>query len=212
MAQFERTDVRVLREFLRNKASFLGPREAQRTGLESLDRLLNGGLPKAALTVLTGVPGSGRMTIAGRVLAEQTRAARAVAWIDAEGLAYPPALDALGVDLTRLLMVRGSQSKAAFAAEQIIDTGVFETVVISGVGPHLTPSRARRLQTSTEGAKVTTLVILEPEASQQLQGAALKLQIKRRGRHIQVEVVKDRLGQASGRGCRIADCATFLAG
>jgi hypothetical protein len=207
MAQFERTDVRVLRERLRNKAAFLGPREAQATGFESLDRLLSGGLPKAALTVLIGLPGSGRMTIAARVLAEQTRAARPVAWIDAEGLAYPPALAALGVDLTRLLMVRGAQGKAPFAAEQIIDTGVFETVVISGIGPHLTPSRARRLQTSTEGAKVITLVILEPEASQQLQGAALKLHLTRRGPHIQVEVVKDRLGQASGRRCRMTESA-----
>lgn len=195
----------ALRAYLRSKAPFLGPREAQASGVEGLDQLLNGGWPKGALTVLTGLPGSGRMTIAGRALAEQTRRGRPVAWIDVQGLAYPPALDALGVDLSRLLMVRGRATQASFAAEQIIDTGVFEMVVISGIDAQLNLSRARRLQTSTEGAKITTLILVEPPASQHLQGAALKLHITRRAHHIQVEVVKDRSGHMTGRHLRLSE-------
>lgn len=205
MVQGRRGDVRALRAFLRAKAPFVGPKEVHGTGVEGLDPVLNGGWPKGALTVLVGLPGSGRMTLAGRALAEQTRSARPVAWIDAQGLAYPPALDALGVDLSRLLMVRGLPTQASFAAEQIINTGVFEMVVISGLDAHINPGRARRLQTSTEGAKVTTLMLVEPAASQQLQNAALKLQLTRRAHQIQVEVLKDRSGQASGRRFRITD-------
>lgn len=203
MVQTARGDVHALRAYLRSKAPFLGHREAIGTGVEGLDQILQGGLPKASLTVITGLAGAGRTSLAARVLAAQTQRGRPVAWIDAQALIYPPALDALGVDLSRLLMVRGSPDKATFAAEQIIDTGAFEVVVLSGLDAQLNPARARRLQTASEGARVATVVIAEPAASERLQGATLKLHLTRRARHTQVEVTKDRSGMAMGRRYRM---------
>lgn len=203
MVQTARGDVRALRAFLRSKAPFLGLREAIGTGVEGLDQILNGGLPKASLTVITGLAGAGRTSLAARVLAARTQQGRPVAWVDGQSLVYPPALDALGVDLERLLMVRAAADKAAFAAEQIIDTGAFEVVVVSGLDQHLTASRARRLQTASEGARVATVIVADPPAADRLQGATLKLHLTRRARHTQIEVTKDRSGAATGRRYRM---------
>lgn len=203
-------DVRALRAYLRSKAPFLGARESIETGTEALDQILNGGIPKGALTVITGQLGSGRMSLAGQVLAAQTRAGRLVAWIDAQGLLHPPALEAHGVDLERLLMVRTdgrTASKAAFAAEQIIDTGAFGAVVVSGLDAELNAAAARRLQTASEGARVATVLIVEPPAAERLQGATLKLHLTRRAQHVQIEVVKDRSGHATGRRYRMYEAS-----
>lgn len=199
VVQTARSDVQALRAYLRAKAPFLGTREGLATGSEGLDQILNGGFPKGALTVVTGQFGSGRLTLAAQALAQQTRQSRPVAWVDAAGLVYPPALEAQGVDLGRLLMVQGAGEKGAYAAEQIIDTGAFPMVVVSGLDAHLDAARARRLQTASEGAQVSTLLVLEPPAAQRVQGAALKLHLTRRAHHIQVEVEKDRSGHAYGR-------------
>lgn len=76
--------------------------------------------------------------------------------------------------------------------------------MVSGLDAKLTPSRARRLQTATEGAKSVTVVIAEPATSARLQGASLKLQLQRRAHHIQIEVSKDRSGHATGRHLRLS--------
>lgn len=204
MVQPARSDVQALRDYLRAKAPFLGPREGTTTGFEGLDQILNGGFPKAALTVLTGPVGSGRTTLAAQALAVGTKAGQPGAWIDATAQVYPPALEAAGVDVSRLLMVRGADAKSAYAAEQIIDTGVFGVVVVSGLDRHLDPARARRLQTASEGAGVSTLLLLEPAAAARVQGAALKLRLTRRSHHLQIEVDKDRSGQANGRRFRLS--------
>ena len=204
VVQTARTDVQALRAYLRAKAPFLGTREGLATGFEGLDQILNGGFPKSARTVITGQPGAGRMTLAAQALAEETRRHRPVAWVDAAGLVYPPALEAQGVELSRLLLVQGAAERSAYAAEQIIDTGAFQVVVVSGLDAHLDAARARRLQTASEGARVSTLLVLEPPAAQRVQGAALKLHLTRRAHHIQVEVEKDRSGHAFGRRFHLA--------
>ena len=153
--------------------------------------------------MITGLPGAGRSSLAGRVLAAETQRGRPVAWVDAQRLVYPPALEALGVDLSRLLMVHAKGEKAAFAAEQIIDTQSFGVVVVSGLDAHLNPARARRLQTSSEGAGVATLMVVEPPAAERLPGASMKLHLTRRARHVQVEVSKDRSGASTGRRYRM---------
>jgi hypothetical protein len=72
-------------------------------GMESLDRALGGGFVRGAIATLEGPPGSGRMSIAARVLAQATRGGLAAA-IDDGGL-FPPALSRAGVRLDRLLIV-----------------------------------------------------------------------------------------------------------
>ncbi|MGO8718347.1 MAG: ATPase domain-containing protein [Acidobacteriaceae bacterium] len=76
------------------------------TGIESLDQLLEGGLPVGAITEITGPECSGRTSLALSFLAGMTRAAKVCAWIDVSDALDPESAAAAGVDLERLLWVR----------------------------------------------------------------------------------------------------------
>lgn len=173
------------------------------SGIEALDGLLEGGFPKGGITVLSGPAGAGRMTLAARVVARETRAGRPAAWIDAKSSLYPPALSLAGVDLDRVLMVRGARERAFFATEQIIASGGFGVVVATGLDEWIAPARLRRLQSATEGTNTATILVLEPRAAADVQNVELKLKLARKAQGIQVEVEKHRLG-ALGRRALIA--------
>jgi hypothetical protein len=189
-------DVDSIRQYLKARApakSILPEKtDGRSTGIAAIDRLLEGGLPKGAITVLTGPAGTGRMTIAASALAVETRAKKPVAWVDARGTLYPPALAQAGVDLSRMLMVRGVRERALFAIEQILETGAFGLVVASGLEASLSSSGMRRVQTASEKTGASTLFVLEPHASAAITNAALKLKLVRTPSAIQIEIEKAR--------------------
>lgn len=76
------------------------------TGIESLDDLLQGGLPIGAVSELVGPECSGRTDIALSFVAHLTQASKVCAWIDASNHFDPTSAAAAGVDLARLLWVR----------------------------------------------------------------------------------------------------------
>lgn len=199
MMQTAVQSVEGLRRYISRTAPFQGEREGKRTGLSGLDHLLGRGLPKGGLTLLTGPPGTGRLTLAARIAAEETKAARPVAWVDAKGTLYPPALAAEGVALERMLMVRSTSDRVVYAAEQIVGSGAFGLVVANGLDALLSPPRARRLQTATESGRCSVLLILDPPAAARCTNATLELHLSRRHRSIMVKVEKDRTGFATGR-------------
>ena len=193
-----------LRARLQAEAPFLGSRTVRSSGNDQLDRLLGGGFPQEGLTVLSGRPGSGRSTVAAGFIAEHTGQSRPAAWIDPSGQLYPPALVAQGVDLERLLIVRGAPERCWYAAEQIIDSGAFQAVVVTGGDRFLDAATARRIQLSAEGARVSVLLALNPNTAPRAAQAALTLNLTRVARAIQIDITRDRSGSASGRGGRIA--------
>lgn len=209
MANAAPTDLNEIRALLRSQAPFVGERGGRSTGAESLDRLLAGGFPKGAITVLTGLWGAGRLTIAARVAAEETRRCRPIAWIDAKGTLYPPALENLGVRSSRTLLVRGAKERSVYAAEQIIASGTFGVVVAIGLDAYLDATKARRLQTATEGTDTTTLMVLDERAAARFTNAAMKLRLTRRASAIQVQVEKDRTG-AAGRSATVPNTFSGL--
>src|ERR1700742_3515808 len=84
------------------------------TGIETLDELLDGGLPLGALSEFVGPECSGRTSIALSFLARMTREERVCAWIDVSNALDPASAAAAGVDLQRLLWLRcGVTSTAA---------------------------------------------------------------------------------------------------
>jgi recombination protein RecA len=84
------------------------------TGIESLDDLLQGGLPIGAVSELVGPECSGRTDIALSFVAHLTQASKVCAWIDASNNFDPTSAAAAGVDLARLLWVRcGAVQEAA---------------------------------------------------------------------------------------------------
>jgi hypothetical protein len=76
------------------------------TGIQTLDQVLEGGLPVGAIAEIVGPECSGRTALVFSFLAGITRAAKVCAWIDVSDTFHPESAAASGVDLDRLLWVR----------------------------------------------------------------------------------------------------------
>jgi recombination protein RecA len=76
------------------------------TGIQTIDELLEGGLPLGAITEIVGPECSGRTSFALSFLAQMTQAEKVCAWIDVSDTLDPESAAAVGVDLSRLLWVR----------------------------------------------------------------------------------------------------------
>ena len=140
-----------------------------RSGFGQLDAALGGGFSRGVLTTLEGPPGSGRSAIAARLLATATATGLA-ALVEtpdgSEGAFYPAALEAAGVDLSRLLVVRANDATAvARAADILLRAAAFGVVVIPGVS--LRAAAWTRLASLTHRANAL-LVTLGTAASDEL--------------------------------------------
>ncbi|MFT7520674.1 MAG: hypothetical protein ACI9MC_002825 [Kiritimatiellia bacterium] len=107
-------------------------RRKQISGVAALDQLI-GGLPSPGIVEVQGAPGAGSTRLAAAVVASFTRRSRPVAWVDIQRVLYPPALVDLGVDPRWLLLVRPPGGHSGWTAEQLLRSGCFPVVCISGV-------------------------------------------------------------------------------
>jgi recombination protein RecA len=78
------------------------------TGWPSVDEALRGGFPRGECSEIVGSPSSGRTALGATLLAEATRRGEIVALVDTLDRFDPRAADALAMDLSRLLWVRGT--------------------------------------------------------------------------------------------------------
>ncbi len=81
------------------------------TGIDAVDAVLHGGLPMGALTEMVGAECSGRTAVALSFVAQLTRAEKVCAWVDVSDALSPESAAACGVDLARLLWVRGGVAR-----------------------------------------------------------------------------------------------------
>jgi protein ImuA len=160
------------------------------TGLPEVDALLpGGGFPRGALSEIVGGPGSGKTALCLAAMARVMRGEGLAAFVDGRGELYPPAAAALGVDLSRLLIVRpepegvarGRSSSppaatALWAAEALLASGAFEVVAMdlpllaarpgrtspSGPGRAGAEAMVRRLLAAAEKGGVVGLWIAVP--------------------------------------------------
>jgi len=87
-----------------------------KTGIGILDEKLGGGIPKGAVSTISGTPGSGKTCLGLMLVAEVQKQGGTAVWIDAEPpFPYLMAI-LLGVDIDSLIIVR-----AADYGEQILD-------------------------------------------------------------------------------------------
>jgi hypothetical protein len=96
------------------------------TGYSALDAVLpGGGWPQGALTeILLEREGIGELRLALPALSTLTREGRAVVWIAPPYRPYAPALAASGIDLARLIVVRGRDLRESlWAYEQALRAG-----------------------------------------------------------------------------------------
>ncbi|MGC2131549.1 MAG: hypothetical protein WA629_15800 [Candidatus Aquilonibacter sp.] len=136
-------------DFQELKARLHAAGAASRTGREALfpsaiadiDALLGGGFPCGSLVTLEGCGTAGARSIAAVLLAQATRNGLA-AVIDG-GELYPPALEAAGVRLDRLLIVPAATPvRAARAADMLLRSRTTRVVVMAVCGG--TPGGALR--------------------------------------------------------------------
>lgn len=108
-------------EDLRERIRRIERRPARRTafeatGLADVDALLpGGGFPRGFLSEIAGAPGSGKTALCLAAMARIVREDGLAAFVDGRGELYPPAAEVLGVDLSRLLIVRPSWSHVTVA-------------------------------------------------------------------------------------------------
>ena len=151
-------------------ASDLPPRAEPRgrlaTGLQALDHLLPGGLPKGNLVELVGRRSSGRFSIALAALASVTSAGEAAALVDLEGHLDPQVAAAAGVDLELLLWVRPRRVKEALhCAELLLGAGfplVAADLGLSPRGARYVPDAAWIRLARAAQAQDSSLLLLTP--------------------------------------------------
>jgi hypothetical protein len=108
------------------------------TGVPGLDELLFGGLPRGQISEIHGPASSGRTGIALAVAARATRAGALAAWVDPHDRLDPRSAADAGIDLARLLWLRGAPSGSASrpllaavsAVGTLLGSGLFELVVV----------------------------------------------------------------------------------
>ena len=159
------------------------------TGIDVLDTVLEGGLPRGRISEIVGTPSSGRTGLILSILARAIAKEELVAYIDAFDSLDPSFAIKAGVKLKQLLWVRcgASQEKAFKAADILAPTGRFGVLVLD-----LTPAenpfkRLRvkraplsswfRLQRSLQGT--STLLLLISQESSAGSAAAVTVSLRR---------------------------------
>jgi recombination protein RecA len=137
------------------------------TGCPALDIMLGGGLRRGHLSEVVGAASTGRTTLMSRVLAASTARGEVTAIVDVSDTFDPLSAATRGVDLRRVLWVRGTgdPARALKAFSMILQAGGFGVVVLD-LGD--VPSAGlRRFPTSTwmrvarlvEGSQTVALLV-----------------------------------------------------
>jgi hypothetical protein len=140
------------------------------TGIAPIDALLSGGFPRGELSEVFGPSSSGRTGLVQALLARSTQGGALAAFVDPADRLDPASAAAAGVDLARLLWLRGPRqakglAEAVSAVGTLAISGLFEVVVLDLAGvPEVERRRLPgttwiRLQRMVEDAS-TALVLL----------------------------------------------------
>ena len=151
-------------------ASDLPPRRQTRerlaTGVEPLDRLLPGGLPRGQLIEIVGRRSSGRFSIGLATLASVTSAGEPAVLLDPGEHLDLESAAAAGVDLELLLWVRPRRVKEMLAAAEMLLAAGFPLVVadfgLSARGGSFVPDAAWIRLARASQAQDSALLLLTP--------------------------------------------------
>jgi hypothetical protein len=121
------------------------------TGVQAVDTLLGGGLPRGDLSEVYGPRSSGRTGLALSIVAACVGRGSLAAWVDPADCLAPASAAAAGVDLGRLLWLRGDirgprarrLPEAVAAVATLVGSGLFEIVVLDVAA--FTPCEVGRL-------------------------------------------------------------------
>lgn len=163
------------------------------TGSAALDaELPGGGWPTGCLTeLLPAHEGIGELRILGPALAALSRAGQRLAWIAPPHLPYAPALDAAGIALAQLLIVRTAAARdALWAAEQALVSAACGAVLLwPGTVKY---AELRRLQLAAEKTRALAVLFRAPRAASEASPAALRLGLHTIAGGLAVRILKRR--------------------
>src|SRR5688572_16830422 len=150
-------------------------------GVEAIDAVLRGGLPRGQVSEITGSPSSGRTTLLLQLLAAATRGGEIASLVDTCDRLEVASAAAAGIDLDRLLWIRGESfaplhslrthlcdrvlERAIKALTLVLQAGGFAIVAIdlADVHPRLLRSLPfttwLRLQRIVEGSDTACLLV-----------------------------------------------------
>jgi hypothetical protein len=136
-----------------------------------LDTALGGGLPRGQLSEIAGAPSSGRATLVLQLIAAATRRGEIAALVDTFDQVDVASAVAAGIDLDRLLWIRGAAGgieRALKALNLVLQAGGFGVVAIDlahaspaalGTIPFTTWLRVQRIIAGSD----TACVIVGPQ-------------------------------------------------
>jgi recombination protein RecA len=174
---------------------------ALRTGIRMFDELLpTAGLPLGQALELWGEAASGRTTLALRALASATQESRLAAYVDGPGELYPLAAAALGVELSRLLIVRPkAPGKLVWTAVQLARSGAFACVALdlTHTAVRLSLAECKKLSDAACRGGCCLLMLTPPEAPGD---GMIRLEVSASGvQGVRVEVQRSRQGRTGAQ-------------
>jgi hypothetical protein len=173
------------------------------TNIPSLDAQLGGGFPRGQLSELVGARSSGRTSIALRTMAAATARGELVALVDALDMFDVGSAAAAGVDLDRLLWIRGhvvanpglcrdmnqrAMEQAVRALTLVLQAGHIGLAVFDvGEAPAETLRRLPfttwlRLQKMVEGRQTMCVIVGNEPMARSSAGLTLRMQAGKAGR------------------------------
>lgn len=156
------------------------------TGIGALDQATGfGGIPRGRLSELTGPPGSGALTLGLRVLGAALNGGGLAAYIDLPGTFAPTAGAAMGLDLSRLVVVRPPDAETALqATATLLRCNAFEAVLLDLETARPRASRWSQLA-DLAGRGAASLIAVTTTGNQRVAGlpylASLRLGVACRG-------------------------------
>jgi cell division inhibitor SulA len=165
------------------------------TGFAGLDaELPGGGWPAGALTeLLPENEGIGEVRALGPALARLSKDGRWLAWIEPPYLPYAPGLEAAGIDLSKVVIVRArTQQDRLWAMEQALQSGSCGAVL--GWPEKVSFVQLRRLQIAAEGSPALAFLFRPPVSARESSPAALRLHLQSIKGELAVKILKRRGG------------------
>jgi hypothetical protein len=155
-------------------------------GVSEIDKLLQGGFPRAALSEISGSPSTNRTALTVSTLVRAFDVGECCAWIDCAGTFDPESAAAAGLQLNRLLWIncKGNPEQALKATDVLLQGGGFGLMVFDvgdvpeGVLRRMPMASWFRFRLAAEKTG-TALIVLTP-APQTRSCSAVCVELKRR--------------------------------
>lgn len=158
--------------------------EATPTGFEVLDRHLPGnGWPKAGLCeFMLPSSGLGELKLLLPVLKTLSRQARWIAWVNPPFIPYAPALQAAGVDISKILLIHPKNHKdALWALERATQSGTCSAALAWLDERELKTKDTQRLQLAARQGGTLSCLIRPEKALAENSMAELRVAVRRSG-------------------------------